>query len=482
MKQSKNKLTGQGQHNENQLESFSAQGVMAGATDRIGTSLKYNKVSFTSEEAVDAITRTGHSWNGMKQIDQSAEVNYLFLNPRYGAKTPAGDSGLTKFNSAQITAAKQAMQSWADVANVTFNEASTVGDANIRFGNYEIYSGQSSNPSFTTGYAYFPWAPSSQVGVWINSNHQGNQRPDLYQSGHQTLSHEIGHALGLSHPGRYDSLKGTPSYRNTAYAEDSKQYSTMSYWSEWNTGADFKGFYPVGPQIDDIAAVQRLYGANMNTRTEDTVYGFNSNTNRDSLSLNHNSDKKVFAVWDADGNDTFDFSAYANNQRINLNEQSFSDVGGLEKNVSIAAGAVIENAIGGSGNDILIGNHVSNLLKGNAGNDVIYGAGGGDHLFGGAGRDTFFYGNIQDSTPENPDTIYDFVSGIEKIDLRGLNIAENSARLVNEFSGKAGEAILNFDETTGMNEFALNHSGGGLSADFTLKIIGQPMKAADFLV
>ena len=38
-------------------------------------------------------------------------------------------------------------------------------------------------------------------------------------------------------------------------------------------------------------------------------------------------------------------------------------------NVFIAKGVTIENAIGGSGNDLLIGNSASNELKGGAGND-----------------------------------------------------------------------------------------------------------------
>ena len=86
--------------------------------------------------------------------------------------------------------------------------------------------------------------------------------------------------------------------------------------------------------------------------------------------------KLIFAVWDAGGNDTFDFSGYTANQRINLNEKSFSDVGGLKGNVSIAAGVTIENAIGGSGNDVIVGNAANNVLKGGAGNDVLFGGGG----------------------------------------------------------------------------------------------------------
>jgi Ca2+-binding RTX toxin-like protein len=85
-------------------------------------------------------------------------------------------------------------------------------------------------------------------------------------------------------------------------------------------------------------------------------------------------------LFDSGGNDTLDYSGFATNQRINLNAETFSNVGPGVGNVSIARGVVIENAIGGSGSDTLIGNSVANLLSGR---------GGGDILTGGLGNDTF---------------------------------------------------------------------------------------------
>lgn len=119
---------------------------------------------------------------------------------------------------------------------------------------------------------------------------------------------------------------------------------------------------------------KKLYGANMSTRTGDTVYGFNSNTGRDFLTATADNGKPVnFTVWDADGNDTLDFSGYSQQQMINLNDGAFSSVGGGTQNVAIARGAIIENAIGGSGRDVIIGNDQDNLLAGNAGSDILYG-------------------------------------------------------------------------------------------------------------
>ena len=96
----------------------------------------------------------------------------------------------------------------------------------------------------------------------------------------------------------------------------------------------------------------------------------------------------MFAIWDGGGNDTLDFSGYTQNAKINLNFEAFSDVGGLIANVAIARGAVIENAKGGAGNDIITGNAVANALLGGGGSDDLKGGAGNDRLDGGAGTDT----------------------------------------------------------------------------------------------
>src|SRR6185312_3781565 len=163
-----------------------------------------------------------------------------------------------------------------------------------------------------------------------------------------------------------------------------------SYFSETNTGANYSGNYSETPMIDYVAAIQKLYGANTSTAAGDTTYGFHSSAGG-VYSLTSATQKAVFNVWDAGGNDTFDFSGYTQAQTINLNAESFSSVGGLVQNVSISAGVTIENAIGGSGNDTIIGNAVNNVLSGGAGDDTITGGGGNDTIDGGTGTNTAVY-------------------------------------------------------------------------------------------
>jgi Peptidase M10 serralysin C terminal len=47
-----------------------------------------------------------------------------------------------------------------------------------------------------------------------------------------------------------------------------------------NPSNPFKPFSAATPLLHDIAAIQAMYGADMTTRTGDTVYGFHSNAGR----------------------------------------------------------------------------------------------------------------------------------------------------------------------------------------------------------
>ncbi|EOZ4665872.1 M10 family metallopeptidase C-terminal domain-containing protein [Proteus mirabilis] len=198
-----------------------------------------------------------------------------------------------------------------------------------------------------------------------------------------TFIHELGHSLGLFHIWEYI-------LNEKHKVLDSIKYSVMSYKCPDIKDADFGGLYPMTFMLVDILLLQYLYGENMTTRLENNTYGFNSNTGRAAYSLNNIEDKLVSCIWDSGGIDTLDFSLYTVNQVINLNEGCFSDIGGLRSNISIAYKTIIENAIGGKGDDTLIGNPFDNNLIGGDGNDLFYGGAGNDLFYGGSGNDVIY--------------------------------------------------------------------------------------------
>lgn len=349
------------------------------ADDRGGGAVQPNgKTSFDPTQAGAYITRSGSPWGAGGGT--AANVTFSF---RSTAPTtmPDDTSLFSRFSAQQITATLSALAAWSDVANITFTRVDD-GDgysnnATMLFGNYG--AGAAGAAAFAYG-AGITAVSSNSGDVWVNSGQGNNSNPTFLGYGYQTLTHEIGHAIGLRHPGAYNATEGvTFSYAaNAEYYEDSRQYTVMSYFNASSTGANHNGFYSAVPLLDDIVAVQRLYGPNMTTRTGDTTYGFNSNAGQQWYSATGIGSALIFAVWDAGGTDTFDFSGYTQNQVIDLRQGAFSNVGALTGNVAIAMGVVIENAIGGSGNDTLRGNSTANLLRGGAGNDTIDGGLGSD--------------------------------------------------------------------------------------------------------
>lgn len=198
--------------------------------DRGGDKLVNGKPSFTADQAADEILRKGLSW-GDKNADGKIDLSYNFLSEKpanYNAKLGI----FSEFSAQQKAQAVLAMQSWADVANVTFSEGKG-GDGHMTFGNYDVSTGGAA-------FAYLPSGGSYDGQSWylINNQYQVNKTPDTNNYGRQTLTHEIGHTLGLSHPGAYNAGNGNPTYGDAKYAEDTRGYSLMSYWSETNTGQD----------------------------------------------------------------------------------------------------------------------------------------------------------------------------------------------------------------------------------------------------
>lgn len=378
------------------VERLNTDPVFALNADDRGLGGVSGKVSFDVGQAAAQLTRSGASW-APGALGQATNVTFGF---RSTAPTtmPDDTSGFTRFSDVQIAVTLQALAAWSDVANITFTRVADDGaytnNATMLFGNY------SAGSAGAAAFAYFPGsrATSSAAGdVWINSTLSYNAQPAGLNYGPHVLAHEIGHAIGISHPAPYNAAEGVSiTYASDAvYYEDSRQYTIMSYFSETNTGGNFTASgvrqYSAVPLMDDIAAAQRLYGANLSTRTGNDVYGFNG-TAGGYFTASSSASSLIFAIWDAGGIDTLDASGFTQGQLIDLRQGAFSNLGALVGNVGIAIGAVIENAVGGAGADRIFGN---------AGDNILTGGGGADTIDGGLGTDTVvFSGNRSGYTIE----------------------------------------------------------------------------------
>lgn len=409
------------------------------------------KPSLTVAEAAYKLNRTYASWNDFWTQPGVSDVNNKWDDPYWGgapsyvtfafrssispASMPDDTAGFYRFTEQQINATLLALQSWSDAANVVFNRVgtSTTGEAAYSNSATMLFGNYTTGAAGAAAFAYYPSQSATGGDVWINTDYDD---PAAGNYAMLALIHEIGHAIGFSHPGDYNAGEGVSiTYAADAeYYEDSRQYTVMSYFSATNTGANHQGAYAATILLDDIAAAQRTYGVNTTTRTGDTVYGFNSTADRPWFLASSSATKLIFAIWDAGGVDTLDFSGYSQAQTITLISGHFSSVGGLTGNVAIAIGATIENAIGGSGADTMIGNSVGNRLTGNAGADTLTGNGGADIFVATVGG--------------GADTITDFSAASDKMDVSAfggyLGYAQSGADTIVTVAAGITFTLLNF--------------------------------------
>lgn len=98
-------------------------------------------------------------------------------------------------------------------------------------------------------------------------------------------------------------------------------------------------------------------------------------------------------------------------------------VTGGAANDTITGGAGNDTLLGGAGNDSLTGGAGNDSLSGGDGNDTLNGGAGVDSLTTGAGNDVVVFSDPADSSGSTFDTITDFTSGTDKIQvtLKGAN-------------------------------------------------------------
>jgi len=395
-------------------------------------------------------------------IGTAVSVTYGFLTSPSAEMLSAGYTGFTVLTAAQQTGMRAALAAWSEVARLNLTETAGAG-ADIRIARTDQSSG---------GFAYFPSfgysynganvitsVTSSAIGgdIFIGNGSALVMLPGT--SGYTLALHESGHAIGLKHP--FEGPVTLPA------ATDSTRFTVMSYTEAPHAGTvdvtltggggyswSSSDVQPRTPMLYDIATAQALYGANTATRAGDDSYAWTDH------------ERFLMTIWDGGGNDTIDASNQTLDCFIDLADGAFSSIGirateaarrldipavavavptpsyDGRDNLAIAYGAVIENANGGSGNDVIHGNAVRNVLRGNDGDDAIFShfasstptQGQGSLLYGGAGNDSLYaaagarmYGGPGDDqyvTDNYRDEVYEVAGeGIDTVWAAGSHIA-----------------------------------------------------------
>jgi Ca2+-binding RTX toxin-like protein len=433
-------------------------------------------------------------------------VTYSFpTNGSYYGNSYGTAENITNFRSlgtVQQTTARNALKTYASVANLTFTETSETATqhADLRL---------AMSDKTGSAWAYLPNTVAEGGDVWFNISNGYFTSPVKGNYAFMVFLHEIGHALGLEHTHEGNAM---PQDR------DSLEYTVMSYRS-YVGGSTTGGYtnetwgYAQSLMMYDIAAVQHMYGANYATNGGNSTYSWNATTGEmavNGVGQGAPGGNKIFlTVWDGGGNDTYDLSNYSTNLKVDLRPGEFTKTSTAQlaklhwDGSKVAVGnianallyhgdtrSLIENAVGGSGNDSLTGNDGINLLRGGAGSDTLYGLGGGDSLDGAAGADTlsggtgtdiFDFNSVKDSLSSARDTIQDFVRGVDRIDLRTIdaNTATGGDQAFSfignmAFTGQSGQ--LNF-----IGNVLSGDVNGDRTADFRINVTGiSTLAIADF--
>jgi Ca2+-binding RTX toxin-like protein len=132
--------------------------------------------------------------------------------------------------------------------------------------------------------------------------------------------------------------------------------------------------------------------------------------------------------------------------------------------------------VGSLNNDTLTGGQLADTINGGAGADSITGGSGADSLIGGLGSDVFVYAAVAESTGTTADTISDFTSGTDVIQLTlnysalsaGIDVNTNSVSSVNDLSAKRGEFV--YDSTAGTLSVNVNNDNLITTQDYKINV------------
>lgn len=372
-------------------------------------------IARTGNQDIDGILSSSR-WDSLN-LTYSFPAQASYYGSSYGLGEP--QNSFSALNAQQSKAVREVIAMMASVTNLSFVEVSETSGthATLRVANSAMPS-----PAWT----YLPDGSSEGGDTWFGPMNGWFNEPVRGGYGYYAFIHELLHAVGLKHGNEGNNFGAMTA------AHDSMEFSVMTYRSY--VGAD--GHYVENEEwgyaqslmMYDIAALQHLYGADYTTNAGNTVYRWDPATGQAFINGAGQAapgGNRIFTtVWDGGGSDTYDFSNYKTALKVDLRPEEWTQVstaqlaklgegeyarGNIANALTFQGSnrSLIENATGGTGSDVIIGNAAANILKGGSGNDRLYGLEGNDTLSGGAGRDIFVFSK-KPSAKSNYDRILDY--------------------------------------------------------------------------
>lgn len=356
---------------------------MTDGVSGVDSTVPAEDVSQTGTNAIDGILY-GRRWVSDTGSDVTTlsfsfpDENSLFstdVNGGYGTSGEEPHTGLAGLSESAQGLFLAALENLSSFSKLAFMQ---VADSGNSAGTIRVaFTGITGDDS--VAWAYLPGNYQAAGDIWILSENHSESDVDFGQ----TLTHELGHALGLKHPFEEE---GSSVVLDSSL--DGVDYTVMSYnISVRFPTATYADLWPQTYMYADILALQYLYGVDTVTTGSADAYVYDQ------------AERHYLAIWDYGGDDTLGVTGGTRAVKLDLTPGSWSDVGTTiqysdntnfftdSNTVYITPDTIIENAYGAGGDDTLQGNDVANKLTGNDGNDTLMGGAGADRLKGGSGND-----------------------------------------------------------------------------------------------
>lgn len=234
------------------------------------------------------------------------------LTPRSWAFTDL-TVNLTRMDATSRQLAEEALDTWAEVTAFTFTE--TDGPAHLTF-----WSGRPLSATYFALDGDVILSADIHLSHWLPSMPVANRL--------QTIIHEIGHGLGLGHPGPYNGF-ADPDL--VIFPDDTREKTVMSYGD---------GVVVTGPQEYDVAALWDMYGRPHDINGGDTVHTVKGGLH------SHIIDDSGYDVIRLIGDGVIDMRPGSETETLSLGEDTVIEA------VYFDDGATVE-IMGSAGNDVI---------------------------------------------------------------------------------------------------------------------------------